>query len=359
MKKTIGKLGIKVSRQYIGLQRFFHVPPFSVFRAAEGWWQQRKRMWIKLGIKSEIGRGENSVAFAQTHKQAVDMKNRRGCCTPSKKGKQHGVVYAIGNKKEWEKGLLHKGDTVNTKDGDKWDGGRSARQNAGTSIFDPVLCEIMYRWFCPTNGQIIDPFAGGSVRGIVATVLNYKYWGCDLNETQIKANEEQAQEIIPDNQPEWVHGDSKRKVRGHAPEADLIFSCPPYGNLEVYSDSPSDISNMSYEQFIPTYNQIIKQTCRKLKQNRFACFVVANYRDKVGFYHDLVGDTVRAFENTGCGYYNEAILITATGSLPIRVTKQFQAGRKLGKTHQNILIFYKGDPKKIKSEFGPMQNRNE
>jgi len=38
--------------------------------------------------------------------------------------------------------------------------------------------------------------------------------------------------------------------------------------------------------------------------------------------------------------------------LPVRVTKQFQAGRKIGKTHQNILVFYKGDPKKIKKEFG-------
>lgn len=49
---------------------------------------------------------------------------------------------------------------------------------------------------------------------------------------------------------------------------------------------------------------------------------------------------------------NEAILVTAVGSLPIRITKQFVSGRKLGKTHQNILIFFKGDPKTIKTEFG-------
>jgi hypothetical protein len=38
-----------------------------------------------------------------------------------------------------------------------------------TSIFDPVLCEIAYRWFCPSGGTVLDPFAGGSVRGIVAS----------------------------------------------------------------------------------------------------------------------------------------------------------------------------------------------
>jgi hypothetical protein len=31
-----------------------------------------------------------------------------------------------------------------------------------------VLCEIAYRWFSPPGGLILDPFAGGSVRGIVA-----------------------------------------------------------------------------------------------------------------------------------------------------------------------------------------------
>ena len=34
---------------------------------------------------------------------------------------------------------------------------------SGTSIFDPVLCEIAYRWFCPAGGTVLDPFAGGSV----------------------------------------------------------------------------------------------------------------------------------------------------------------------------------------------------
>lgn len=43
---------------------------------------------------------------------------------------------------------------------------------------------------------------------------------------------------------------------------------------------------------------------------------------------------------------NEAILLTAVGSLPIRVGKQFASGRKLGKTHQNVLCFVKGDGKR-------------
>lgn len=35
----------------------FGVPPFSVLDARQGYWQERKRAWLALGIRSEIGRG--------------------------------------------------------------------------------------------------------------------------------------------------------------------------------------------------------------------------------------------------------------------------------------------------------------
>lgn len=42
----------------------FGVPPFSVLRAAEGWWQDRKRAWLAIGIQSELGRGEGDFHAA-------------------------------------------------------------------------------------------------------------------------------------------------------------------------------------------------------------------------------------------------------------------------------------------------------
>ena len=224
----------------------------------------------------------------------------------------------------------------------------------GTSIFDPVLCELIYRWFCPGNGEILDPFAGGSVRGIVANYLGYKYTGIDLRPEQIDANLEQGNTITPANIPNWICGNSLNIGELiNNQKFDLVFSCPPYYDLEIYSDNPNDLSNYkSYEDFLADYYSIIKQSVALLNDNRFACFVVGDVRDKKGFYRNFVGDTIKAFQEAGAILYNEAILVTAVGSLPIRITKQFVSGRKLGKTHQNILIFFKGDPKTIKTEFG-------
>jgi DNA modification methylase len=227
---------------------------------------------------------------------------------------------------------------------------------SGTSIFDPVLCELAYRWFSPPNGTVLDPFAGGSVRGIVASKLGRQYIGIDLRAEQVAANQEQAANICSEPQPVWITGDSREiDTLADGIEADLIFSCPPYADLERYSDDPNDISTMKYPDFLESYRLIIAACVRKLKPNRFACFVVGDIRDKKGIYRNFVSDTIQAFQDARAMLYNEAILVTAVGSLPIRAGKQFESSRKLGKTHQNVLVFIKGDAKQATADIGPVE----
>lgn len=118
------------------LQARFGVAPFSVLNAREGWWQDRKRAWLSIGIESEMGRGDNLLKFSET---AMLKKKKPGGET--------------GFARSFNKGI------------DEKNYGRE--EMTGTSIFDPVLCELAYRWFCPQGGLVLDPFAGGSVRGIL------------------------------------------------------------------------------------------------------------------------------------------------------------------------------------------------
>jgi hypothetical protein len=276
----------------------FIIPPFSDLSARSKDWQNRKNEWSKLGIKSEMGR-KDQLLGGSTRAGYAALEKIDGC-----------------------------------KRGDN-----------GTSVFDPVLCEVIYSWFSFYGCQIVDPFCGGSVRGIIAALMGRYYYGVDLRDEQIKANEMQAQQLCNKVKPVYSVGDSFDKIN-EAPYADFIFSCPPYGDLEKYSDDPNDLSNMEWHTFSARYKHIIKKTCDKLKDNRFACFVVGNFRSKKGFIRDLVGETIKGFEACGVNYYNEGILLTALGNAGMRATKQFNGGRKLVKTHQNILVFCKGDPKK-------------
>lgn len=81
--------------------------------------------------------------------------------------------------------------------------------------------------------------------------------------------------------------------------------------------------------------------------------VVGDIRNrKTGMYRNFVSETIAAFHNAGMELYNEIILLTTLGSLPIRMGRGFSISRKVGKTHQNVLVFYKGDQKKIRDLYG-------
>lgn len=276
----------------------FLVPPISVFDCKQGYWQDRKREWLDFGIKSEIGR-DDALLGDGLKRLAKNIK---------------------------------------------------AKALNGTSIFDPVLCEIIYKWFNVHEGTIYDCFAGGSVRGIVAEKLGYKYTGIDLSERQIEANKANAKEL--NLSPTWYCDDSlnaDKYVQDNS--VDLVFSCPPYADLEVYSDKPNDISNMNYDDFKVAYRKIIDIACRKLKNDRFAVFVVGDVRDKKGYYRNFVDYTKECFNANGLMTYNEIILLEQLGTVPLRIRRQFNGGRKVVKTHQNVLVFYKGDPKNIKINY--------
>jgi hypothetical protein len=258
--------------------------------------------------------------------------------------------------KQTEPGLTWVGGNRKADDLDETSRKNLAASSSGTSIFDPVLCELSYRWFCPPTGTILDPFAGGSVRGIVASKLGRQYVGVDLRQEQVAANRVQACALCTDPMPVWHVGDS-REIARHAAgvEADFVFSCPPYGDLERYSDDPADLSTASYEDFLEAYRVIIAAAVGMLKHDRFAAFVVGDFRDKRGMYRGFPWHTVQAFQDAGAQLYNEAVLVTAVGSLPVRVGKQFTSSRKLGKTHQNVLTFVKGDPKRATAACGPVE----
>lgn len=431
------------------LGKRFRWPPFSVLNAREGDWQDRKRSWISLGIRSELGRGEqltvndpdlndldrHAAANGTRPPDAKDFASggpgelsaemrRRGT-------RADGLIFATGpstqqlaerrgytngsgrradaasyagirppNASEKTQGLARdkNGELVSSKSyhaqpgggpskKSVWlgsggqpvggDGAINAHQSAsleggltfgtsvhpydgqdggvasqtGTSIFDPVLCELFYRWFTPARGLVLDPWCGGSVRGVVASVLGRTYVGMDLRPEQVDANERQAEIICSDDDaPIWLVGDSRgiaETVRSITnTQFDSLFSCPPYFDLELYSDDVRDLSSMTWEGFCGAYQDIIFQSCSLLREDCFAGIVIGDVRDRMGHYRSLPAVTTRYFEEAGLKLYNQIVITTAVGSLPLRAGRQFSATRKVGNTHQYLLVFVKGDARR-------------
>lgn len=312
----------------------FQVPPFSVLDTRQGYWQDLRRSWLSLGIKSELGRGQEDRTI---NVEEWDM-------------------YRDAEKAATRRDADERSNLTGASDLPEYADFGMAKVAPGTSIFDPVLCDLAYRWWCPPGGTVLDPFAGGSVRGIVAGFMGHPYVGIDLAADQIAANEAQANEIIgvagqmalpgvPEDhvRPTWIVGDSREVLPTLTVEADFVFSCPPYYDLEVYGDDPRDLSRAAdWDAFTAMYRDIIAKAVARLRPGHFACFVVSEIRGPNGHYRGLVPETIWAFELAGAALYNEAILVNPAGTLPLRVTKQFEKSRKLGRTHQNVLVFVKG-----------------
>lgn len=273
----------------------FIEPPFSVLDSKQGGWRKRARLWKNIGIKSEIGRS--------------DLKTKNG-----------NLQKLLSNSK----------------------GGHSDVRSDNISIFDPALCEVLYHWFCPEGGEILDPFAGGSVRGIVANYMGYKYTGIDIRQEQIDSNREQGMDILKvNNQPNWYVGDSNEVLDGFNKEFDMVFSCPPYADLEVYSDLDGDISNMDYDDFMAAYESIIAKCCNLLKVGGYACFVVGEVRDNRGNYINFVSDTIGAFLKCNMSYYNECIYLNGLAGACLTAGRVMGISKKVKKVHQNVLVFKK------------------
>lgn len=271
----------------------FVVPPFSVLDTRQGYWQERKAMWIK----------KTGNLSASKEKVLTDGKDN--------------LVTTI---------------------------------NEGSSNFDPVLAEIMCKWFNIPGGHILDPFGGEQTKGVVAGELGYPYSAVEFRQEQVEINKRATKKF---KGIKYVHGDSNNilELLPNKTGYDFCFTSPPYYDLEVYSKA--DMSSLgTYEEFMRQYENIFSQCYQMLKADTFLAIKVGEIRDKkAGHYRNFVGDNIAMFMRLGFKYYNEFTLISPPGTAQIRAARMMNGGRKIVKLHQNLLVFYKGNPANIKAKY--------
>lgn len=286
-----------VSEKKGSLCERFVVPPFSVLDARQGYWKERKKQWREL----------------------------------------------IGDNGESRQETLAKDSIM-------------AEINNGVSLLDPVLAEVICKWFGIDGGTAFDTFAGDSVFGYVSSKLGNTFTGIELRKEQADLNNERVQGM----RAKYICDDGQN-VLDHigAGTQDLFFSCPPYFNLEVYSDKENDASNQdTYEDFMRIIENAFTGAIKCLKDDRFAVVVCGDIRDKKGACYGFPDDIKRVFINNGCVLYNELILVDPIGSAMLRCARSMR-NRKVAKTHQNVLVFYKGNLKNIKNNYKTIEYAGE
>lgn len=314
----------------------FVVPPFSILDTRKGYWQARKKIWREL--IGDMGESRNDTLITSPEIKYKDLYQRT---------RQHREELGLSFKEYLDKYVP---DDVKEREASKV-------LSAGVSLLDPVMAELVCRWFGLENCKTFDCFAGDSVFGYVSAYLGNEFTGVELRPEQAQLNNERVQGMTA----RYINDDGQNVAQHiEAESQDLLFSCPPYFDLEKYSDLPNDASNQgSYEDFIAILRNAFTAALGCLRQDRFAVIVVGDVRDKsTGFYYDFVGDIKRIFKDNGVSLYNEIILIETGASTALRASRYMES-RKVAKMHQNILVFYKGATKDIKKTFKKIEYASE
>ena len=291
------------------LQDKFIVPPFSILNTREGYWQERKKYWNTL--IGDNGETRNNI-----------------------KSKVNAYVSNWENKP-------YKGGII---------------RESSISILDPVLAEIVNKWFGLESCNTFDCFAGDSIFGYVSSYLGNSFTGIELRQDQVNLNNDR----IKGFNSKYICDDGKNILKHiDIDSQDLLFSCPPYFDLEIYSDLPNDASNQTnYNVFLKILNDAFIDAIKCLKDNRFAVITVGDIRDKDGFYYRFIDHIKDIFCNNGMKLYNELILIQSVGNGALRANR-YMGTRKVVKMHELVLVFYKGDVKKIKDIYPKIEIQTE
>src|SRR5690606_19714812 len=175
----------------------FPILPFSVINTGENTWRQRKMKWNKL-IQDKGESRDNTFTKGTSKKSSENFAKK--------------VSYG---------GYDSFGNTV--------------------SILDACLAELIIDWYSLDGWNTYDPFAGDSVFGFVSGIKNRVFTGielrqeqCDLNNERLKKNNLYGKYICDDGINILNH--IQKHTQG------LLFSCPPYFDLEIYSDLDNDVS---------------------------------------------------------------------------------------------------------------------
>lgn len=297
-----------------------HITMTNVWNSVKGDWLRLKKEWRERIDTAGAAQGVANPSFA----------SREGCW-------------------QGESGFAN----VVTKDPSKGKEGRAHNGNA--SVLDPVACEVIARFFMPTNGRrVYNPFGGGVQFGYIAGACGYEYIASEIRQNQCDANNKICAEFPA---VKWVQSDSST----YEPEGmfDLVFTCPPYYRVEHYIDydgqpPPGEINAFdTYEQFRDALFSGYGIAIDHLNDNCFFVAMVGDSRGKKGAYLCAEEETTIFLKSRGLTVYNKIVYLESEFTRLAQAKKTLN-NRKFPKREQKIIVAYKGNVDEIKDLYAPI-----
>lgn len=218
------------------------------------------------------------------------------------------------------------------------------------SEFNPTVSKNIISYWSKECDVILDPFAGRT-RAIVAYAMNRKYRGYEVSKDAhgylMKRMEELGLSQRPDFDVTVKNADCINMSKELEPNsADLIFTCPPYWNLEKYESCDGQLSDIdTYSEFLKELKLRLNMAADVLKEDAYMCVVVGDMRRKKKFYPFHLDVMVDMSFNRKLKFHDLIVI----QNIPFN-TAAFYFGnsdrfKRTAKCHEYLLIW-----KKVKEE---------
>lgn len=237
-------------------------------------------------------------------------------------------------KEKWKEAYLND-DIIDERKGY---GIRNSDGIAKMSEFHAGLAENVIRYWSMKGSRVIDPFAGRVTRAVVTNKLDREYYGYEISPKTHQRSISHFNNLKIN--PTLFLGDGLLMDQTADDFGDLIFTCPPYFNIEKYESVENQLSDIkSYTEFIDKIDICSKNCFRVLKNGAFCIWVVADFRkncELIPFHSDVIC----SFMKVGFINYDLIVIENITPFSAMQLEKVADK-RYASKIHEFMLVFKK------------------
>jgi 16S rRNA G966 N2-methylase RsmD len=180
----------------------------------------------------------------------------------------------------------------------------------------------IYKRFCPPGGTVLDPSAGWGDRlcGAAASGVVGEYIGIDPNETLYQGYSNIVDNHAGNMRVRILSMGSQELPYESEKSVDLVFTSPPYRDLEKYSNAATQSSNLfaTSESWLNRFMyETLERTYYRLKPNRYYMLHIRDTRSDM-----LVSPIHEKLLSMGAKYEGLIGIITFTTVAPVWIWKK-------------------------------------
>jgi len=213
------------------------------------------------------------------------------------------------------------------------------------SEFNSTVAKNIISFWSKSGDIILDPFSGRT-RVLIGYAMNRAYIGCEISEDVVNHMKQKFESLNLFEDPNFnvdiINDDCLNIKQYYNIKVDLIFTCPPYWNLEKYEHCKGQLSDINnYETFLNELKKRLDVSIDLLKPEGFMCIVIGDFRKKNN-YITLHSDLIQLMKNNDKIKIHDVITIQ---NIPFSTAAFYFGSNKKNihttKAHEYLIVWKK------------------